>query len=79
MLHGAEFNENDNFQKSNLIMHGYKILHGGDNKNENFNQKKLLIHGHKFLMYLLGSDINGNENYRKDKLIILSFGIEGLR
>ena len=76
MLHGAEFNENDNFKSEKLIMHGYKIVHGADlNKNGNCNYRKLLMHG---WIVLIAVDIHGNEKLRKETLSIWSFGIEGL-
>ena len=37
--HG-DLNENDNFKKRKLIIHGYKNLQGGDlNENENYKKR----------------------------------------
>ena len=58
ILHGTEFNENDNVRRGTVIMHGYNILHGGD-----LNKISNLIHVNYSCMLNLffWGDINGND------------------
>ena len=40
---GSDLNEKDNLNERKLVMHGYKILHGGDLNENDFLERMLFI------------------------------------